>query len=137
MSCNIEKLNLFKFKVDRLEEQLAELDRTYRDAYKPKEYSNGTSYADYDCIHGSKKEYLVEEYFKERKRLEAEINVHSVILNRLIRESDEEEYLNLLNNPKEQVYYLRKVKGYTQQEVADKLNISLVYVKKLDKKGLD
>lgn len=64
-----------KQRIDNNLKALKELDEKYLKAYKPKEWSEGSSYNDYDSIHGGKKEPRIEDYYKERQKILALIEL--------------------------------------------------------------
>ena len=127
---NIEEL---EEKISDKQELLNKLNRTYLRAMAPDGYPSGTSYNDYDTIHGSKKEYRVEDYWKKRRILEEAIEVDKLILEQLKTNMIDEEYLLKLSTTKDKVRYLRKVKGYTQEVTAYKLGMSVRQIQRIDK----
>lgn len=123
-----------KQRIYRNENLIKELDRKYIRALSPKELSSGMSYEDYDTIHGSRKEYRVEDYYKEKKRLVKWIELDKQLLTSKAMEINDDEYLNLLENNMQKVEYLRIVKGYTQAEVSRLIGISERQIQRIEKK---
>lgn len=120
---------------DRIEQNkkaLADLDKKYLKAFAPEGYKTGTSYNDYDTIHGSRKDPRITEYFEERKKILTLIELDEGLLTKVV-DVDEEEYLKVLDTNVKKVKFLRDVKGYTQQEVSDKLKMGLRTVQRIEK----
>lgn len=120
---------------DRIEQNkkaLADLDKKYLKAFAPEGYKSGTSYNDYDTIHGSRKSPRITEYFEERKKILTLIELDEGLLTKVVY-VDEEEYLKVLDTNVKKVKFLRDVKGYTQQEVSDKLKLGLRTVQRIEK----
>lgn len=122
---------------DRIEQNkkaLSDLDRKYLKAFAPEGYKSGTSYNDYDTIHGSRKDPRIIEYFEERKKILTLIELDEGLLDKVdMVDVDEEEYLKVLDTNVKKVKFLRDVKGYTQQEVSDKLKLGLRTVQRIEK----
>lgn len=122
---------------DRIEQNkkaLADLDKKYLKAFAPEGYKSGTSYNDYDTIHGSRKDPRITEYFEERKKILTLIELDEGLLDKVdMVDVDEEEYLKVLDTNVKKVKFLRDVKGYTQQEVSDKLKMGLRTVQRIEK----
>lgn len=124
---------------DRIEQNkkaLADLDRKYLKAFAPEGYKSGTSYNDYDTIHGSRKDPRIIEYFEERKKILTLIELDEGLLTKVVY-VDEEEYLKVLDTNVKKVKFLRDVKGYTQQEVSDKLKLGLRTIQRIEKEIRD
>lgn len=120
---------------DRIEQNkkaLADLDKKYLKAFAPEGYKSGTSYNDYDTIHGSRKSPRITEYLEERKKILTLIELDEGLLTKVVY-VDEEEYLKVLDTNVKKVKFLRDVKGYTQQEVSDKLKLGLRTVQRIEK----
>lgn len=122
---------------DRIEQNkkaLVDLDKKYLKAFAPEGYKSGTSYNDYDTIHGSRKSPRIIEYFEERKKILTLIELDEGLLDKVdMVDVDEEEYLKVLDTNVKKVKFLRDVKGYTQQEVSDKLKLGLRTVQRIEK----
>lgn len=132
---NIEKaIDEIRQRIERNENLIKELNKRYIVALSPQGLPNGTSYEDYDTIHGSRKEYRVEDYYNEKVRLEKWIELDKqLLISKSIKISDKE-YLDLLENNMQKVEYLRIVKGYTQAETAQLIGISERQVQRIEKK---
>ncbi|MEG2918292.1 MAG: helix-turn-helix domain-containing protein [Clostridium sp.] len=128
----IDRIRDIEYKIIDIKKQLNDLEETYINAYAPKEYSSGTSYNDYDTIHGGKKELYVESYYEEKKRLETLLELNIKIRMSLRMEVDTNEYLKLLTRNIDKVHFLRVVKGFTQAKTAEILGISERTVQRIE-----
>lgn len=130
----LEKIKELDIKIEQIRNDLKELDEVYLKGFAPKGYSKGTSYADYDTIHGGNKELHLEDYFERKKKLEGLLSI--ALKSRLEFKSEVETdvWLELITDLADKVHFLRDVKGYTQARSAEMLNISESYVQKLEKK---
>lgn len=126
---------------DRIEQNkkaLVDLDKKYLKAFAPEGYKSGTSYNDYDTIHGSRKSPRITEYFEERKKILTLIELDEGLLDKVdMIDVDEDEYLKVLDTNVKKVKFLRDVKGYTQQEVSDKLKLGLRTIQRIEKEIRD
>lgn len=128
----IEKIKKVKKRINENELDLGRLTDTYLKAFAPAGYRGGSSYNDYDTIHGGSKELRLEDFAKEKERLETMILLDKNILERLEKENEEEEYLKELVNVKDKILYLRKVCGYSQMQTSKILNISKKQIQRLE-----
>lgn len=128
----LDKIKDMEYKISDIKKQLKDLDDMYLKAFSPKGYKSGTSYNDYDTIPGGNKEFHIEEYFEEKKRLETLLDLDKQILLSLKREVDEKEYLELLNTNSQKVKFLRVVKGYTQAKTAEIIGINERTVRRIE-----
>lgn len=128
----LEQIKQIEDRIIETKKQLKELDELYLKAFSPKGYKGGTSYNDYDTIPGGNKEFHIEEYFEEKKRLETLLDLDKQILLSLKREVDEKEYLELLNTNSQKVKFLRVVKGYTQAKTAEVIGVSERTVQRIE-----
>ncbi|WP_242878714.1 sigma factor-like helix-turn-helix DNA-binding protein [Clostridium beijerinckii] len=119
-------------RIDNNLKVLKELDEKYLKAYKPKEWPEGTSYNDYDSIHGGKKEPRIEDYYKERQKILALIELDEQLIVSIGLQADDG-YVNLLENNQQKVKYYRFIKGYTQTKTAELLNLSERHVQRIEK----
>lgn len=115
------------------EKDIKELNNKLIKLNAPKGYKKSTSYNDYDTIRGGQSGMKLDYYLKELERLETLLDLNKSILKRLVNEIDEEEYLLLLDK-EEQVKFLREIQGYTQQETADKMFVSVSTVRRIEKR---
>ncbi len=120
-------------RIERNKLALRRLESKYLIAYCPKEPA-GTSYSDVDSIHGSKKEYRIEEYFKEKQRLQAMIDLDRELITTSGIRIDDKEYLTCLDNIEQKVKYLRVVKGYTQEKAAEILKVTERQIRRIEKR---
>lgn len=128
----LDKIKDIEFRIRDIKRQISELDKTYFEGFAPKGYKSSTSYNDYDTIPGGNKEFHIEEYFAEKKRIETLMELDEQILLSLKREVDENEYLELLTTKAQKVKFLRVVKGYTQTKTAEIIGISERTVQRLE-----
>jgi len=104
----------------------------------PKGYSEGTSYLDADCIHGSKPEMHTEDYAKlidETEKLRHMIELQNSILEGLYKTKNSiDKKLKKLKGIEYDVAYLKLVEGYTIHAIASELHISESYAMKISAK---
>ena len=127
----VEKIKEYERRISNLKRQIRELNKRYLKEFSPKGYGHGTSYNDYDIIHGSKEEPRIEEYYKEKERLETLLEATEKVLDKVKHEVNEQEYLSLLSTNYDKIKFLRIVKGHTQEETAEILNISVRTVQRI------
>ena len=89
----------------------------------PKGYSEGRSYEDYDCIHGTKKKVDIEKLLQDIDRLNVFIEINESILKGLEKNRNVEEKLSEIESMEEKLVYLRKL-GLTVEEASEVLYIS-------------
>jgi hypothetical protein len=109
-----------------IREKEKELQKIKDDAIRyssPMGYPSGTSYEDYDCIHGSKKRVDVCKLAEDIQRLETLIEIDKHILKQLEKEKDIEKKVNEIESMEEKLVYLRKL-GLTVEEASEVLYIS-------------
>lgn len=128
-----KKIKSIKIRIEKNRKDMEELKNIYYKAAMPDGYSTGTSYNDYDSIHGSRKEYHIEDLFEELKRLENMIYVDEEIIRSLERKLEVEARLSLIDSNKEKVRFLRMVVGYTQNETGNILKISERQIQRIEK----
>ena len=105
------------------EKELREIkDRAIRYS-APMGYPSGTSYEDYDCIHGSKRKIDIYKLAEEIERLEVLIDIDKHILRELERSQDIEKKVNEIESMEQKLIYLRKL-GLTVEEASECLYIS-------------
>ena len=105
---------------EHIKEKEKELQKIKEDAIRysaPMGYPSGTSYEDYDCIHGSKKRVDVEVLMRDIERLETLIEIDKHILRELEKEKDIEKKINEIESMEEKLIYLRKL-GLTVEEAS-------------------
>lgn len=112
---------------------LCDLDEKYLKAYCPQECPTGTSYNDYDSIHGSKSEYRVEQYYQEKQKILALIELDEQLRISIKRQVDNEDYVKSLENNQQKIKYYRFVKGYTQSRTSEILGISERQIRRIEK----
>ena len=105
------------------EKELREIKESAIRYSAPMGYPSGTSYEDYDCIHGSKKKIDIYKLAEDIQRLEALIEIDKHILRELEKEKDIEKKVNEIESMEEKLVYLRKL-GLTVEEASECLYIS-------------
>jgi len=129
-------INAVKEIRDRIEKNinaLNKLDKKYLAAYSPSGCPEGTSYNDYDTIRGGKKEPRIEDYYRERQKILALIDLDHQILISISMDINEKEYVKLLKNNHQKVKYYRFIKGYKQEEAANLIGISTRQLQRIEK----
>ncbi|OPX48486.1 hypothetical protein [Clostridium thermobutyricum] len=122
-----------KLRLETNRYELQQLDKKYLKAFAPEGYKSGTSYNDYDTIHGSRQEYRIEEFALKRERLIKAIKYDEKALFKRLNEIDLNKYLESLDT-KECIDYLRNVEGFTYQRISEQLGISVRYIQRVCKK---
>ena len=90
----------------------------------PKDYSEGSSYEDYDCIHGTKKKVDIEKLLQDIDRLKVFIEINESILKSLERNRNIEEKLSEIEDINDKIIFLKQL-GYTNEEAAELCYISV------------
>ena len=124
-------LEEIKLRLDTNRYELKKLDEFYLKAFAPKGYKGSTSYNDYDTIPSGNKEYSIEEFSIIRNKLIKSIEYDEKVLFKLVNEINIDTYLNLLEDTKERIEYLRNVQGYSINKISEKLNISRRHVNRV------
>lgn len=101
----------------------------------PKGYSGGTSYHDYDMIHGSKAELglmELETIITSIDKLKELILIQEIILDNLYdAKANIDKKLSMLKGIPYEVAYLKLVEGYSLKKIIEHLHISESYAMKL------
>ena len=105
------------------EKELREIKETAIRYSAPMGYPSGTSYEDYDCIHGSKKEIDIYKLAENIEKLETLIEIDKHILRELERSQDIEKKVNEIENTDDKIAFLRKL-GLTVEEIASTIWMS-------------
>lgn len=124
-------LEEIKLRLDTNRYELKKLDEFYLKAFAPKGYKGSTSYNDYDTIPSGNKEYSIEEFSIIRNRLIKSIEYDEKVLFKLVNEINLDTYLELLEDNKEKIEYLRNVQGYSINKISEKLDISRRHVNRV------
>ena len=109
-----------------IREKEKELQKIKEDAIRysaPMGYPSGTSYEDYDCIHGSKKRVDIETLMRDIERLETLVELDKHILRELEKEKDIEKKVNEIESIDDKIAFLRKL-GLTVEEIASTIWMS-------------
>ena len=121
------KLNI---RIQELKEHIKEKEKELREIKEkairysaPMGYPSGTSYEDYDCIHGSKRKIDIHKLAEDIQRLETLLEIDRHILRELEKEKDIEKKVNEIESMEEKLMYLRKL-GLTVEEASEVLYIS-------------
>lgn len=129
----MDKITEIENRIRKNEEAKLLIREEYLKANCPQGYKSGTSYLDADTIHGSRKEFSINNMVESLKLLEHLIYIDTVILENYKKENRIAEKLKELETTKDKVYYLRQVEGYTQEKTAEILGITDRWVRKLEK----
>ena len=105
------------------EKELREIKETAIRYSAPMGYPSGTSYEDYDCIHGSKRKIDIYKLAEEIERLEVLIDIDKHILRELEKAKDIEKKVNEIESIDDKIAFLRKL-GLTVEEVASTIWMS-------------
>ena len=111
---------------EHIKEKEKELQKIKEDAIRysaPMGYPSGTSYEDYDCIHGSKKKVDIYKLAEDIQRLETLIEIDKHILRELEKNKDLDEKLKQIENTDDKIAFLRKL-GLTVEEIASTIWMS-------------
>lgn len=104
----------------------------------PAGYSKGTSYQDYDTIHGSKPEIAaleLETIITSMDKLRELIQIQEIILDNLYdAKAIIDNKLSILKGIPYQLAYLKLVEGYSIKRIMEQLHISESYAMKLSAK---
>lgn len=109
-----------------IKEKEKELREIKEDAIRysaPMGYPSGTSYEDYDCIHGSKRKIDIYKLAEDIQRLETLIEIDRHILRELEKNKDLDEKLKQIENTDDKIAFLRKL-GLTVEEIASTIWMS-------------
>ena len=112
---------------EHIKEKEKELQKIKEDAIRysaPMGYPSGTSYEDYDCIHGSKRKIDIHKLAEDIQRLETLIEIDKHILRELEKAKDIEEKLNEIEDIDDKIAFLKRL-GYTNEEAAELCYISV------------
>jgi hypothetical protein len=90
----------------------------------PKGYSEGSSYEDYDCIHGTKKKVDIERLLQDIDRLKVFIEINESILKNLERNRNVEEKLSEIEDINDKIIFLKQLR-YTNEEIAESIYLSV------------
>ena len=121
-------------RIDSNEKKLIRLDAEFHKACCPAGIGEGTSYNDYDTIHGSRKEFHVDEWYEAKRKLIVQIYLDQQILESILDGVEDEEYLNLLETNEQKVAYCRIVQGYTQAKTAELIGLSERQIRRIEQK---
>ena len=111
---------------DCIREKEKELQKIKEDAIRysaPMGYPSGTSYEDYDCIHGSKRKIDIYKLAEDIEKLEILIEIDKHILKQLEKEKDIEKKVNEIESVDDKIAFLRKL-GLTVEEIASTIWMS-------------
>lgn len=98
----------------------------------PAEYSNGTSYLDADCIHGSRKEMCIQEIIEQSGRLENMIYLENCILEKTEKEIKKiKKGLKGLEGLELKVREMRTIEGKKLNQIANELGYSEGYIRRV------
>ena len=117
------KINELEERIKNNRKAIAELDDMFYKFSGPKGYPTGTSWQDYDCIRGSKKEWDVFKFAEEKQKLQMFIEIDKRILEQL--KKNQAIITEIQNQPKnyDKVKYLKGL-GYRNVEIAKLLDLT-------------
>ena len=118
-----QRIEELRSHIKEKEKELREIKETAIRYSAPMGYPSGTSYEDYDCIHGSKKRVDIEILMRDIERLEMLIEIDKHILRELEKEKDIEKKVNEIESMEDKIVFLRKL-GLTVEEASEALYIS-------------
>ena len=121
------KLNI---RIQELKEHIKEKENELREIKEkairysaPMGYPSGTSYEDYDCIHGTKRKIDIYKLAEDIQRLETLIELDKHILRELEKAKDIEKKVNEIESVDDKIAFLRKL-GLTVEEIASTIWMS-------------
>ena len=121
------KLNI---RIQELKEHIKEKENELREIKEkairysaPMGYPSGTSYEDYDCIHGTKRKIDIYKLAEDIQRLETLIELDKHILRELEKAKDLEKKVNEIESIDDKIAFLRKL-GLTVEEIASTIWMS-------------
>lgn len=121
------KLNI---RIQELKEHIKEKENELREIKEkairysaPMGYPSGTSYEDYDCIHGTKRKIDIYKLAEDIQRLETLIELDKHILRELEKAKDIEKKVNEIESIDDKIVFLRKL-GLTVEEIASTIWMS-------------
>lgn len=110
------------------------IDDRYIKAFAPSGYKEGTSWEDFNCIHGSRKEMSIDKYLEEKGKILFEIELDQNLLDRFNDGKAIKNYMELIPSKSECVGFLRMVFELKLSEIAELMNYSYRHIQKLWKK---
>ena len=118
-----QRIEELRSHIKEKEKELREIKETAIRYSAPMGYPSGTSYEDYDCIHGSKKRVDIETLMRDIERLETLVELDKHILRELEKAKDIEKKVNEIESIDDKIAFLRKL-GLTVEEVASTIWMS-------------
>lgn len=137
---NLKELNAYirlnENLLNNAKDSLEKIEKFLMNIGKPAGYKSNTSFEDYDCIHGSRKEYhadQIQKVLEEQDYYIHMVEVQEGLLSNLYK--SKKQITSVLQNL-QGIYYKvamkRYVEGRTQVQTALELNISESYVQKIE-----
>lgn len=127
-------VKIIKVRIQFNKDKIKFVDDRYIKAFAPSGYKEGTSWEDFDCIHGSRKEISIEGYLKEKEKILFKIELDENLLDRFNDGESIKNYLELIPEKFERVGFLRIVFNLKLTEIAELMNYSYRHIQKLWKK---
>ena len=118
-----QRIEELRSHIKEKEKELREIKETAIRYSAPMGYPSGTSYEDYDCIHGSKRKIDIHKLAEDIQRLETLLEIDRHILRELEKEKDIEKKVNEIENTGDKIAFLRKL-GLTVEEIASTIWMS-------------
>jgi hypothetical protein len=119
-----QRIEELRSHIKEKEKELREIKEKAIRYSAPMGYPSGTSYEDYDCIHGSKKRIDIYKLAEDIERLETLIEIDKSILKELEKNKDIEEKLNEIEDIDDKIAFLKRL-GYTNEEIAESIYLSV------------
>ena len=119
-----QRIEELRSHIKEKEKELREIKEAAIRYSAPMGYPSGTSYEDYDCIHGSKKRVDVCKLAAEIERLEVLIDIDKHILKELERNRNIDEKLKQIENIDDKIAFLKRL-GFINEEIAESIYLSV------------
>ena len=118
-----QRIEELRSHIKEKEKELREIKETAIRYSAPMGYPSGTSYEDYDCIHGTKRKTDIYKLAEDIEKLEILIEIDKHILKQLEKEKDIEKKVNEIESVDDTIVFLRKL-GLTVEEIASTIWMS-------------
>ena len=119
-----QRIEELRSHIKEKEKELREIKEKAIRYSAPMGYPSGTSYEDYDCIHGSKRKIDIYKLAEDIQRLETLIELDKHILKELEKNRDINEKLEQIENIDDKIVFLKRL-GFTNEETAEYCYISV------------
>ena len=119
-----QRIEELRSHIKEKEKELREIKEKAIRYSAPMGYPSGTSYEDYDCIHGSKRKIDIHKLAEDIQRLETLIELDKHILRELEKNRDIDEKLKQIENIDDKIAFLKRL-GFTNEEIAESIYLSV------------